>query len=171
MLLCPLLVVPLLASMSAFVDAPERRSSRGVRASTPVAQAIIDDAIDRSPTIRSLVDDLSQSDLIVYVDVRHDRPSLEGRTRLVEATASARYVRVDIYAKLAPARRAEVLAHELWHALEIANASDVRDDAGMRELFGRIGWRAGDRYETDAAVAVERWVRGDWALGGFESLA
>ena len=81
---------------------------------------------------------------------------------LVSATAKARYVRVDIDVRLAPARRAEVLAHELYHALEIAAAPEVRDEAGMRALFTRIGWQDGDRFETAAAQAVERWVRGDW---------
>ena len=43
-----------------------------------------------------------------------------------------------------------------------AAAPEVRDEAGMRALFTRIGWQDGDRFETAAAQAVERWVRGDW---------
>jgi len=164
MLLQPLLAVPVLASLSFMSLPPDGASPFGVRPATPMAQEIIDDASERSPTIRALLDDLSGTDLIVHVDLRYDRPSYQGRTTFVTATAWARYVHIDILERLSPARRAEVLAHELWHALEIAGAPEVRDDTGMRELFTRIGWRSGRHFETAAAQAVERWVRDDWAL-------
>jgi hypothetical protein len=171
MLLHPLMVVALLASTLVVPEPPKKTSPYGVRPATPMAQTIIDDASDRSPTIRALLDDLSKSDVIVHVGLRYDRPSRQGSTSLVTATPVARYVRIDILARLAPPRRAEVLAHELYHALEIAKAPDVRDDAGMRELFDRIGWRAGKHYETSAALAVEHWVRDDWAVTGFDPVA
>lgn len=162
--------VPLLFG-SSLVGASEVAPVHGVRAGSSLAQAVIDDAADRSPTVRALVDDLTQSDLIVYVEMRLDRPPLQGRTTLVAATPEARYVRVEIDARLAPARRAEVLAHELCHALEIARAPEVRDNDGMRALFGRIGWSEGGRFETAAAQAVERWVRGDWSQFEHEATA
>jgi len=171
MLIHPLLAVSLLASMSVASAPSTGAPPYGVRPATPMARSIIDDASDRSATIRALLDDLSQTDLIVHVHMRQDRPSREGITMLVTATALARYVRIDILGRLPPGRRAEVLAHELWHALEIAGAPEVRDDTGMRELFNRIGWRSGRQFETAAALAVERWVRDDWILSESDSLA
>ena len=50
------------------------------------------------------------------------------------------------------------LGHELQHVSEIADAPDVKDEGGMRELFKRIGWRRGrdDRWETREAIEMGR---------------
>jgi hypothetical protein len=57
------------------------------------------------------------------------------------------------------------LAHELQHALEFAASPEVRDAAGFRRLFTRIGWSAGPhRFETVAARLAEQ--RALTELGG-----
>jgi hypothetical protein len=55
------------------------------------------------------------------------------------------------------------LAHELYHAVEIANAPDVVNADSLRELYRRIGERgcrqdSDDCWETRAAAAFEALV-------------
>jgi hypothetical protein len=55
------------------------------------------------------------------------------------------------------------LAHELYHALEIARATDVSDESSLGALYERIGEHscAGSAFqcfETRAAVAFEALV-------------
>jgi hypothetical protein len=48
------------------------------------------------------------------------------------------------------------LAHELRHAVEVAQAPDVRDVAGLLHLYERIGYSlGGGHFETASAVAAE----------------
>jgi hypothetical protein len=126
-----------------------------------IAQAIVDDAARSSPTIRSMIAEIERTDVIVYVDV--NTLSFGGWTELVGVSTSARLLRVTINVSLDPSRRAEVIAHELQHVLEIARATDVRDEDGVKRLFDRIGWREGRlRYETEAAIDVESVVHVEW---------
>jgi hypothetical protein len=69
-----------------------------------------------------------------------------------------RYLRITIDAELPRRTRSIILAHELRHACEIAvSAADTQ--AGVRELFERVGHRAGSYFETQAARDTERGVR------------
>jgi hypothetical protein len=56
--------------------------------------------------------------------------------------------------------RGPILAHELWHALEIARAPEVRDEAGMRLLYRNARSQAADdnRFDTPSARSVQRTV-------------
>jgi len=52
------------------------------------------------------------------------------------------------------------LAHELQHAVEIAQAPEARDAQALEALMRRIGWcRGGRLFETGAALAIEARVR------------
>lgn len=116
-----------------------------------------------SPTIRTMLDQIEQSDIILHIDftLKHDVP--RAVTRLVTATTDFRYVRVSVNPRQTSARRLELFAHELQHVLEIAAAPEVRDQAAMVEYFKRIGTRSRvtGNFETDAALAVELTVRGE----------
>ncbi|HEY3886296.1 MAG TPA: hypothetical protein VGL62_13865, partial [Vicinamibacterales bacterium] len=53
-----------------------------------------------------------------------------------------------------------LVAHELRHAIEIADASEATDQSGIERLYRRIGRPSGPHaYETDAAIATQRQVR------------
>jgi len=49
------------------------------------------------------------------------------------------------------------LAHELWHATEIAGAPAVRDGSGLMRLYNRIGnsMRANGGIEVETVKAQE----------------
>ena len=124
------------------------------------AVALLEDAAVRSATVRNLIARLEATDAIVYVEVTPSPHIPLARTKLVTATPSARFLRIGLRATLPPSDVTPLLAHELQHALEIAERPDIRDDAAVRDLYQRIGHQHGtDRFETDAAGAVERFVR------------
>jgi hypothetical protein len=118
----------------------------------------VDDATRSSPTVGAMIAAIEQTDIIVYVDVQTSPLSWRGGTQFIGASLSSRFVQVTINLSLPPADRAEVLGHELQHVLEIARAPAVRDAAGMKRLFGNIGWGHGDEFETAAARDVEETV-------------
>jgi hypothetical protein len=132
-----------------------------VRPLDPWAKEALRLGIERSATLRHLIDELERSDVIVHVETRLALPfSAVGMTRLAAATASHRYVRIVLFRDPLPVSRVAVLGHELQHAWEIAQ-SNVRDAHDMRALFDMIGRPApGEHtaYETDAAVRIMRTV-------------
>jgi hypothetical protein len=134
-----------------------------VRPLSDIARTIVDDAARRSPTIAQLVFDLQQLDAIVYVEVGWDGRK-RGATTIMPTASGVRMVRVLIAARLDPARRMEVLGHELAHALELARAPWVRDAVSFRALYQQIGFAISETdFETTAAREVERRVRGELA--------
>jgi len=87
----------------------------------------------------------------------------------VTSVHGMRYVRVDIDCTLSPRRQIALLAHELQHALEIGERTDIHDAEGMELLYEEIGFQSFENgshrsYETDAAKAIQRAVEDE--LGG-----
>ncbi len=158
---------PLLVTWSAalaFVVAlsaagPPPTGSR-VRAATAQVQVLVDEAVAMSPTIRDLLARLACSDVIVYVEVTPSPQVPRARTKLVSASPGVRFLRIGIHTSIAGNEWPALLAHELQHAVEIADRDEVRDDKAVRRLYMAIGRAGGaDRFETDAALDVERQVR------------
>ncbi len=116
-----------------------------------------------SSVFRNLVNELSQTDVIVHVETLPTLPSpFAGMTRLAADAGDYRYVRITLDRRLDPMTRAASLAHELQHAVELAE-SGVRTQPEMLDLLLRIGHRTGGQrayYETAAAqeVAAQVWV-------------
>ncbi|HEX2445896.1 MAG TPA: hypothetical protein VHJ77_18260 [Vicinamibacterales bacterium] len=140
---------------------------RNVRSTQERTLRLLDVGAERSPTIARLRAALEQSDVIVYVQtVRDLAPSIDGRMMLLNAGHGRRYVRVDIRQSLTPREMLAIIGHELRHALEIADAREVRDDQSMIELYRRIGVSrdARSHFETIAARAAGSQVRAE--LGG-----
>jgi hypothetical protein len=139
-----------------------------VRSLDPWAAEAVRIGAERSQTVRDLMAELEESDVIVHIETRLVLPlGAAGTTRLAAVTASHRYVRIVLFRDPLPVNRVVVLGHELQHAWEIAR-STVRDAHGMRALFDVIGRPSpGERtaYETEAAIKVGRLVwyelRGD----------
>ena len=157
-MLLSLLVGLWLSSESPFAD-PDAPYPR-VRAVTPLVRSLITDAAGRSMTVRHLLARLAVTNVIVYVEQSGSSAIPVARTKLVTTSGDNRFLRIGINASIPFHDVAPMLAHELQHALEIAEEPDVVDDDGMRRLYRRIG-RAlgGDRYETDAAREIETRVR------------
>jgi hypothetical protein len=151
------IVVALLTGPSG--DRPAVVSLVRVRAAEN-ARVLLDEAAARSATVRALIDRLDATDVIVYLEITAAPQIARARTKLVTATASVRFLRIALRRDVSPFDATPLIAHELQHALEIAERPDVRDDDAVRLLYRRIGHQWGiDRFETDAAGEAERRSR------------
>lgn len=136
-----------------------------VRSDDQYLIALIRRGYDRSPTFRALVDALQRSNVIVFV-----QPGLcvGGRIRscliAVAGSEHERHVRI----RLDPRHTIEngliaAAAHELQHAVEVAENPDVVDSASLRALYrriaiGRCGQGSSDECETTRALTTEKAV-------------
>ena len=131
-----------------------------VRAAAPEVRTLIADTMQRSPIVRELVARLACSDIIVYVEFTASPQIPTARTKLVAASAEHRFLRIALNAGAAFGHFGPLLAHELQHAVEIAEHEEVRDEDGIRRLYRKIGHSTGeDAFETEAARDVEALVR------------
>jgi uncharacterized protein YkvS len=130
--------------------------------------------IDRSPTLRSIVRQIEESDVIVHVTCeRFASVMLDGRTVLGSASPDVRYVRVQIDCMLPEQRLVTILGHEFQHVAEIAAAPDVVDPRSFARLFKKIGYSCGtaarEAFETaqaiDAGDRVRREYLDGWPVG------
>ena len=151
--------------MLAAVLTTQDPSVRHVRASEPRIIALIDAGLSRSATFRRLVDVLDQSDVIVYVDPKQTRTGLSAYlAHNLIASGGYRYVHIALEAQGATVRLIALLAHELQHAVEVAQAPDVRDAESLVRMFERSTLKfgcasgAGECYETKAAKDIEAAV-------------
>ena len=130
-----------------------------VRPVDPLAAETLAHAVARSPTVRSLLAALGQTNVIVHIQTSTAMPAgLGGMTRFVTSRGGYRYLRVTIRADVVATLRGVILGHELRHACEVAQ-SQANDIRAVEELFERTGERSGNYFETRAAVETERHVR------------
>ena len=119
-------------------------------------------AMHRSPSFGELIATLDQLDRIVYVEERGCQHRVRSCLVLMP-TPGGRNLVVRIDPRQAMLSAAAQLAHELYHAVEVAREPDVVDETSMLSLFSRIGERscdggADDCWETRAARAFEALV-------------
>ena len=135
-------------------------ASPHLRAASVQTRLLIDDARAKSMVVRELLARLECTDTIAYVEITASPQIPRARTKLVSTSPSARFLRIGISASMTYLDLVPLLAHELQHAIEIAERDEVRDEAGIRRLYRAIGREGGlDTFETDAALAVELAVR------------
>ncbi len=111
-----------------------------------------------------MVDRLDSTPIQVFVGCDLTMPeSLSGRLNLVSSVAGVRYVQVTIRCSLSSRRQLSFLAHELQHALEIADNAEIADADSMESYYADVGFQThidgADRtFETDAAIAIQHLV-------------
>lgn len=125
------------------------------RPMSPGALALVEAAADRSAIVQGLLDDLERTDLVVYIMDAMPGAFVGPKSALtfVSGASATRYlmIRIDSMRLPLPARIA-ALGHELYHALEVAAAPEVKDAAGLASLYRRIGWEtSAGRFESRAA--------------------
>ena len=136
-----------------------------VRCLSRDARGLLDLARSRSPLIRSLVERLEQSDVVVYLQLPGDSNPQATASYLtfVAFAAGTRYVLVQIDPwRTIPLDRLALLGHELYHALEIAEEPGVRDAPTLCALYRRIGHECGrGQFETEPARVAGRRVQAE----------
>jgi hypothetical protein len=120
--------------------------------------------IEHSSTFRRLVTRLEESTVVAYVEcaapiefVQRTVPA--GRLVFVAYVEGVRYLAVRLDCRSADVRQLAALAHELQHAVEVADAPDVRDRLSLARLYRSIGFTArytgsSEAFETSAAQAA-----------------
>ncbi len=134
--------------------------ARRIRTIESRLRALVERGLRESPTFRALAARLEQSDVIVYViaDVCPP-PGIAGRLTFLSATGGVRYVAVRLRRLGSPLLEVAVLAHELQHAVEIADHASIVDQQALAREYLRIGhvntsMPPGTAFDTRAAVAV-----------------
>ena len=129
-----------------------------VRSESVALRALIDDAAQRSPEIRRLIDQLQELDVTVYVRTRlFTQIDLEGRVALLSARNGRRYLVIELACGRPGFTQMATLGHELYHALEIAREPSIVDARSLAAFYRRIGLQTGDAvgrqtFETEAAA-------------------
>jgi hypothetical protein len=126
---------------------------------------LIREGYDRSSTFRNLVDFLQQTNVIVSI---HPLACSGGRIRSCLAGVKGSIQERHIWIKVDPQhtihdRLIATVAHELQHAVEIAEDPNVIDAASVLKLYrniaaGQCGRGLSEECETTRALAAERKV-------------
>ena len=129
-----------------------------VRTPDLALRLLIRDVMMASPTFHRLIARLEHSDVIVYVTRHYDMPvMLEGQVTFMAKSGGVRYINIRLAWDRPPRRLAATLAHELQHAVEIANLPEVVDEESLARAYARIGepanWsaRGVQAFDTKAA--------------------
>jgi hypothetical protein len=134
-----------------------------IRVVHPVLAQSLDDLYAASASARAHIEELERTDLLIHVvalaPVR--RGDFTGTTHFVTAAGGRRVLRIAVNETLPPEHRAAALAHELYHALEVARTAWAIDRSSFAILYRRIGYPSeghphGDCYETTAAIVAGR---------------
>jgi hypothetical protein len=138
----------------------DARTATHLRADSAELRGIVAEARERSDTFRELEDHLERSDVIVYVHSVHFATTrLDGRIGFVRGrgdTPGARMLLVELACPRTTAALLATLAHELRHAIEIADAPWIRSTTALATYYRQIGEEApplgeGIAFETIAA--------------------
>jgi hypothetical protein len=163
--LVPLVLSALLAA-PAVAPLTERAllesSTRHIRSTDAAMRALLKRGFRRSVAFATLLHRIQRSDLIVYVEEVPRLPGgLQGRLMIQPSTSGQqRYARIQIALHGPIDEAVALLGHELQHAVEVADAPEVRDQNGLIALYERIGTRGGAHlYDTAAAQDMGRTVR------------
>jgi hypothetical protein len=127
------------------------------------AASLLLTATERSPVVNRLLRELGRSDIVVYVTNLKTRDRVGPRSYMsflaIDATHRYLLVRIDHWS-ISQAERIALLGHELQHALEVAEASEVRDAETMARMFRRIGSEVAlNTFETRGAREVAHLIR------------
>ncbi len=141
------------AEIEALLTSPERH----LRATDGRVERLIAEGLRRSSTFAGLVSALDRTNVIVYIQPSMALPrTVAGRTCLVHTAHGQRYLRIQIRLDLPNTETIALIGHEVRHALEIAEAPEVVDQASLLRFYKRIGDRGDrwDEFDTPAARAA-----------------
>lgn len=127
---------------------------------------LVEQAAQRSPSIRELIDRVEASDVLVYVRLRQfTRSDLNGRVALLSSMpAGQRFLVVELACGRSDVATMAALGHELFHVLEIAAQPSIVDARSLSAFYTTAGEKTGDlhgqvTFETRGAEAAGVQVR------------
>ena len=119
--------------------------------------------MDRSATFRQLVRQIEESDVIVYIEARHDlRSGVGASMRFVTRSATDRFLRIQLNADYSDHTLVALLGHELQHVVEVADQPAVQSADDLRAFYRRTGVRTGpDSFDSELARDTGYQVRAE----------
>jgi hypothetical protein len=160
LLLCLLIATPSLSMAAEPIAENPRRPP--IRSTDRRLRALLDEGLRTSPTLRALVARLYASDVVVYLQC--DGPAgPDGRLTFLSSVGGYRYLVVRV-SRLARMQQIAMMAHELQHAVEIAETPAIVDGASLVREYRRIGYEnpwsqlPGVSFDTKAAVRAGEQV-------------
>ena len=130
-----------------------------LRPESAAVRALMTGGIERSSTFRDLTTRLGGADVTVYVRFSRCPGDLPGCLLWASTAPGVRRVliKLDPFGR-SPNELTALLGHELQHALEVAEAPEIRDLASFQKAFDRRGWKGAHGFETAQAREVTKRV-------------
>ena len=126
-----------------------------VRSDNPVIAAAIRNAPAGSATLRRLLERISVTDGLIYVDEGQCGHSVRACLVLTITVAGPhRVLRILVNTRKAGDHLAEAIGHELQHALEVLSEPAITSSHQVFHFFLRVGPTGSERFETEEAVKV-----------------
>jgi hypothetical protein len=160
-----------LASHQTDVDCALRHHIDVVRATTRILADALRDGRRRSETLRASLDHLNRSDLIVYLaEGSCPDPQSIACLSMIGYNGAKRFVRITFVMQAHGSRTILAtfthhllaqMAHELQHAIEVADDPLVVDGATLGAAYQRWGFRPdlkSTTYETERAIRAGQLV-------------
>jgi len=124
---------------------------------------LIATGMDRSATFRQLVRRIETSDVIVYIEARHDlRAGVGASMRFVTRSATDRFLRIQLNGDYSNHTLVALLGHELQHVVEVAEQPEVQSADDLRAFYRRTGVRTGpDSFDSEQARETGYQVRAE----------
>ncbi|MBZ5559799.1 MAG: hypothetical protein LAO77_21230 [Acidobacteriia bacterium] len=135
--------------------------SPAIRSNFTWVDQLVLNGIAHSATFASEAQELSTSDLVVFLEPVMNMPSeLSAYLVFMSATPACRFVRIRYDIHLSDPRAIAMIGHELRHALEIANHPEVVDNLTLSAMYKRFGKRVtdGEMYDSVEAVTAGRII-------------
>lgn len=153
------IVLASVAFLSCIAATTSAQSTGALRPEHPELKKMIEAGSQQSPTFRHLVEQLDATSLIVYLRFNSCGGAVAACLRFVapQGTTRRALIVLDRFGR-SPSDLIALLAHELQHALEIADAPHVVDEWSFRDFYGSRGRRLSEAYETTAATRTTRLV-------------
>jgi hypothetical protein len=150
---------------SSIASGDEDAMYRRIRMLDRGLQALFDEGLRRSATLRALAARITQSDVVVYVMCDGDpRSGIAGRMTFQSAAGGLRYLVVRLVTRRSRAQQIAILAHELQHAVEVAETPAIVDSESLAREYLRIGHvkphaaTPGIAFDTQSAIDAGRQV-------------
>ena len=133
-----------------------------LRSASPVINAAIESAIERSATFRLLVAEINASDSVVFVNEGHCGHGVFACFAKVSSGGSHRFLFVLIDMRKTDAELMASIGHELRHTIEVIREPSVRTDLDKYNFYEENGMHlSGGERETLAAREAGDAVRSE----------
>jgi hypothetical protein len=147
----------IILASAATAETPVRMTMQHIRTTDLRLAQLLDEGARQSETFRQLVERIHHSDVVVYLDCSGRSAVAGGRLAFVSSVGGLRYVHVRVARMPLAEQEIALIGHELRHAVEIADAAEVVDDASLARAYRRIGFLnprliSGSSFDSHAAV-------------------